>query len=523
MELLNSLIISYYLSMGRRKKQQRDTEDNESKPVVHGDAKRSAVAIFLFTLAILFVLGFLSNAKIVEAGILGKFLNSVAGLLFGVGKYASPIILIIAGVILLFRKETLFYVSKILGMTAAFMSVLGLVHILSYKLGEMLAIAQKGEGGGFVGYMLAYPLQKLTGTAGGTVILIAVFLIGIIIAFNFSLVTFIKKLINKEMNETDEEEEYEEDAAEDAISINEKDTEDKKEDSEKTEFVKDPNEEDIRMDNIIKKAAAWMPGGKNKKKSGDQNLEWELPPISLLDSTIEKAQAGDVDKNAKIIQDTLRNFGIEVELGEVTTGPTVTQYSFRPAVGVKLSRITTLSSDLALRLAARQVRIEAPIPGRSLVGIEVPNKKRAIIRLPELLQALKFENRESNLLLAFGKDVSGNYFFGDLKKMPHLLIAGSTGSGKSVCINTILLSLLYQNSPQDLKLILVDPKRVELTPYNGIPHLLADVVVENGKVLSALRWTIGEMERRYKMLQGAGSKDIASFNKKAENKETSKQ
>ena len=509
--------------MGRRKKQQNDMEADESKPIVHGDAKRSAVAIFLFALAILFILGFLSNAKIVEAGILGKFLNSVAGLLFGVGKYVSPVILIIAGVILLFRKETSFYVSKILGITAAFVSVLGLIHILSYKSGEMLAIAEKGQGGGFVGYILAYPFQKLTGTAGGTVILIAVFLIGITIAFNFSLVKFIKKLFNRETDETDEEGESEEVAAEEsAVALEKSNEKDKKDDSGKTEFVKDPNEDDIRMENIIKKAAAWMPGGKNKKKNDNQDLEWELPPISLLEDTVEKAQAGDVDKNAKIIQDTLRNFGIEVELGEIKTGPTVTQYSFRPAVGVKLSRITTLSSDLALRLAARQVRIEAPIPGRSLVGIEVPNKKTAVIRLPELLQALEFENRKSNLLLALGKDVSGNYIFGDLKKMPHLLIAGSTGSGKSVCINTILLSLLYQNSPQDLKLILVDPKRVELTPYNGIPHLLADVVVENGKVLSALRWAIGEMERRYKMLQGAGSKDIMSFNKKAENGETAK-
>ena len=278
---------------------------------------------------------------------------------------------------------------------------------------------------------------------------------------------------------------------------------------------------------MLKKAAAWKPkdekekNKKNQSKDRDQEeqLAWELPPISLLDASIEKAQGGDVEKNAKIIQDTLLNFGIEVELGEIKTGPTVTQYSFRPAVGVKLSRITTLSSDLALRLAARQVRIEAPIPGRSLVGIEVPNKKNATIRLPELLQALEFENRKSNLLLALGKDVSGNYIFGDLKKMPHLLIAGSTGSGKSVCVNTLILSMLYQNSPEDLKLILVDPKRVELTPYNGIPHLLTDVIVENGKVLHALKWAIGEMERRYKILQKIGSKDIASFNRKAESGE----
>lgn len=511
--------------MGRKKKQQQEAEKSEPKTVIHGDAKRSVAAIFLFALAVLFILGFLSDAKVLDAGILGKFLNSIAGWLFGVGKYISPIVLIIAGIILLFRKETLFYVSKLIGVSIAFASILGLIHILAYDPDKMLSVAKHGEGGGFVGYIFAFLLLKLTGTVGGAVILVALFLIGIIVAFNFSLVTVIRKFIRKKVEENEneeqeEEETYEEEVIEDPIIEVEKEEQVKE-----AEFVQSPREEeeDSRMENVLRKAAAWMPGGKTKKKKdASQGYEWELPPIELLDATIEKAQGGDVDKNAKIIQETLHNFGIEVELGEIKTGPTVTQYSFRPAVGVKLSRITTLSSDLALRLAARQVRIEAPIPGKSLVGIEVPNKTNATIRLPELLQALEFENRKSNLLLALGKDVSGNYIFGDLKKMPHLLIAGSTGSGKSVCINTILLSMLYQNSPEDLKLILVDPKRVELTPYNGIPHLLADVIVENGKVLSALKWAIGEMERRYKLLQGVGSKDIASFNKKAESGEVFK-
>lgn len=519
--------------MGRKKKQVEEIEEVEERPIMHGDAKRSAVAIVLFTLAVLFVLGFLADAKIVGSGWLLDFLNSVAGWMFGVGKYVSPIVLIIAGVILLFRKETLFYVSKLMGLSIAFASVLGLIHILAYDAGKMLDVAKDGLGGGFLGYVFAFALLKLTGTVGGSVILVALFLIGVIVAFNFSLVTFIKKFIREKV----EQEESEEDQQEEAEAEDEEEEEDVLGDpisevapleieellDKKTEFVQDPNEEDseARMENVLKKAAAWMPKGKDRqtKKAEKNEQNWELPSIELLDSVIEKAQGGDVEKNAKIIQDTLMNFGIEVELGEIKTGPTVTQYSFRPAVGVKLSRITTLSSDLALRLAARQVRIEAPIPGKSLVGIEVPNKKNATIRLPELLNALEFENRKSNLLLALGKDVSGNYIFGDLKKMPHLLIAGSTGSGKSVCVNTILMSMLYQNSPEDLKLILVDPKRVELTPYNGIPHLLTDVIVENGKVLSALKWAIGEMERRYKILQKVGSKDISSFNKKAESGE----
>lgn len=519
--------------MGKNKKKDQESPKKESEPIIKGDVKRGVVAIFLFALAVLFVLGFLSEAKIVDAGILGKFLNFLAGWMFGVGKYISPIVLIAAGVILLFRKETLFYVSKLIGLMVAFISTLGFIHILAFDADKMLKAAKIGAGGGFLGYGLAFTFLKLGGKIGGSIILLALVLIGITVAFNFSIVKFFKKLFR---GKNEEEEVEEEEALEPKVKGDKKKEEPEKEEvtevedeklSQKTEFVQDPNEEEEKenaMASVLKKAAAWKPKAEKEKVKKEQQdeLAWELPPISLLDASIEKAQGGDVEKNAKIIQDTLLNFGIEVELGEIKTGPTVTQYSFRPAVGVKLSRITTLSNDLALRLAARQVRIEAPIPGRSLVGVEVPNKKNATIRLPELLQALEFENRKSNLLLALGKDVSGNYVFGDLKKMPHLLIAGSTNSGKSVCVNTLILSMLYQNSPEDLKLILVDPKRVELTPYNGIPHLLTDVVVENGKVLSALKWAIGEMERRYKILQKVGSKDIASFNRKAENGETFK-
>ena len=353
--------------MGRRKKNQEKTEESESKPIIHGDAKRSAAAIFLFALAILFVLGFLSEAKIVEAGILGDFLNSSAGILFGVGKYVSPLFLVMAGIILLFRKETLFYISKLLGITVAFVSILSFIHIISFKPDEMLAIAKVGSGGGFVGYAFAYLFLKLAGTVGGAIIFVALFLIGIIFAFNFSLAQLLNKFIRKKIEESEEEKEISE-AEEKAVAETNEDkqpekSEEEKGEEEKTEFVQDPNEgeEESRMKAIIKKAAAWRPKAsqdKNEEEDYSANVGWELPPISLLDDAIEKAQAGDVDKNAKIIQDTLRNFGIEVELGEIKTGPTVTQYSFRPAVGVKLSRITNLSNDLALRLAARQVKLK---------------------------------------------------------------------------------------------------------------------------------------------------------------------
>lgn len=505
--------------MGRRKKQIEEVQEGSS-PVIHGDAKRSIVAIFLFIIAILFVLGFLSDIGIVDAGIAGEGLNWLAERLFGFGKYVSPLVLLIAGVILLFRKETLFYVSKLAGMTLAFFSILAFVHIVAYEPDQLYVAAKAGSGGGIVGFLLGFVMLKLTGKIGGAIILVALFAVGLIFAFNFSLAALIRKFIRKKVEGLDQqeaqedEEEYVIGDLEDPVVENKKD--------EQVEYVQDPNEaeedeeneeEEMPKKSILKKAMLW---GTNKKAKTAKEMTWQLPPISLLETSSNKAQGGDVKKNAKIIQDTFRHFGIEVEPGEILTGPTVTQYSFRPAVGVKLSRITSLSNDLSLALAVHPIRIEAPIPGKSLIGIEVPNKSVATVRMPELLQTEEFENRCSNLLLALGKDVSGNYIYGDLKKMPHLMIAGSTGAGKSVCANTILLSMLYQNSPEDLRLILVDPKRVELSLYNGIPHLLSDVIVENSKVVSALKWAIGEMERRYKLLQETGSRDIGSFNQKAE-------
>lgn len=499
--------------MGRRKKQEIEANQSNSSGV-HGDVKRSVVAVFLFALAIIFLLGFIGNG-----GSLGSGLNKLAGMVFGWGKWLAPFVFIAAGVVLLFRKETLFYVSKLLGLGSAFLSLLGFFHIF-FSSGEMLSIAKTGSGGGFLGYAISIVLIKLTGKIGGGVILFALLLVGLIVAFNFSIVTFFEKLIKRKVNLEEENEEEQEEQEEEILNPVIEQKNKKEEDGEETvEFVKDPNE-DQPKESVIRKAAQWLP--KRNKKTDDDEIEWEFPDVDLLEKSNSKAQGGDVKKNAKIIQDTFKHFGIEVEPGEIQTGPTVTQYSFRPAVGVKLTRITSLSNDLALALAAHPIRIEAPIPGKSLIGIEVPNKVVATVRMPELLECEEFEERQTNLLLALGKDVSGNYIFGDLKKMPHLLIAGSTNSGKSVCVNTILISMLYQNSPDDLKLILVDPKRVELSLYNGIPHLLADVIVENGKVISALKWAIGEMERRYKLLPETGSRDIMSYNKKVENGETKK-
>ena len=241
---------------------------------------------------------------------------------------------------------------------------------------------------------------------------------------------------------------------------------------------------------------------------------WKAPSVELLEKKQSPADAGDVQHNAQIIKDTLGEFNIDVDMEGANIGPKVTQYTLRPPSGVKLTRITALETNIALNLAAQTLRIEAPIPGQRAVGIEVPNLRAADVRLYGILTAKQWKNNHEPLSFAIGKDISGEAVVGELNKMPHLLIAGQTGSGKSVMINTLLTSLLYRNSPSEMKLILVDPKQVEMAPYEDIPHLLTPVITEPEKTISALKWAVNEMERRYKLLAEEKLRDIRSYNQK---------
>ena len=243
-----------------------------------------------------------------------------------------------------------------------------------------------------------------------------------------------------------------------------------------------------------------------------RSTNWNYPALDLLRDVDEKPQAGNLHKRMELIQKTLRDFGIDVTMTDVRIGPTVSQYTLRPADGVKLTQITSRQDDLALALAAESLRVEAPIPGKSLVGVEIPNDKKAMVGLKSILKSKAFTTSSSKLELALGRDAAGEASVADLTRMPHLLIAGSTGSGKSVCINTIILSLLVNNSPDELRMIMVDPKRVELTLYNGIPHLLAPVITEPKDTVKALNWCVREMERRYKLLSSTGKRNIEQYN-----------
>lgn len=267
-----------------------------------------------------------------------------------------------------------------------------------------------------------------------------------------------------------------------------------------------------RFSSLKNTAEKLAPVENHEALTAPSDPNWQFPSVNLLDQKQDKADAGDVNGNAQAIRDTFANFNIDVEMEGANVGPRVTQYTLKPPTGVKLTKITALENNLALDLAAHAIRIEAPIPGKRAVGIEVPNVKAAIVRLASIIQAGEWGDMKGPLTFAIGKDIAGKPVVADLAKMPHLLVAGQTGSGKSVMINDILTSLLYRNSPSDLKLILVDPKQVELTPYNDIPHLLTPVINEPEKCISALKWAVAEMERRLRTMAEVGKRNIGEYN-----------
>lgn len=537
--------------MFKKTKEKNQIEEKDKKIEfdlnLKNSVKRGIAVIILFLFSILFSAGFLG-----VGGAFGSFLNKLGGLALGWGKWLFPIVLILAMIILLFKKKTVFYVVKIVGLSVAFLSLLGFFHIF-YDQNDLLKIAENGQGGGYLGYFISWGLIRLMGKLVGVLFLLSFFSIGVMIAFNFSIVEFFINLIKKsnlikEKNPSIEGEGEQTQDSEPIENSQDNNVETKKEtivsqedlkfNIKEVRFIEDEkkeiegqseeelddfgnrNAEDDLIENKVNIKNVSFDEDRHQKKipnnlkSGDK--KWKLPPLTFLDDYEGEADSGNVDERIEAIKDTLANFGIELEFSGYKTGPSVTQYSFRPATGVKLSKITTYTDDLALALAAHPIRIEAPIPGKSLIGIEVPNKKPIKVRLKEALESKEFRESESKLTLALGKNVEGSFVTADLSEMPHLLIAGATGTGKSVCINSIILSLLFRNSPDDLKMILVDPKRVELSLYNKIPHLLSDVITDNKKVINALRWAVREMEERYKILEAAGSRDLKSYNKKLE-------
>lgn len=453
------------------------------------ETKNSIMGILSFSIAILSTLSFFD-----KAGRAGELFNTVSRSLFGWGFFIIPFAFLLLGVSFVKSLSRRIYWSAVAGTTLFTLSILAVFFIF----GEV-DFSQRVHQGGYLGVVLGYPLIGMVGFTASWVILLAMLCISLLIALNVP----IYRLINEE-----------EAKLTDNIVV--------KRGGEVVDTAKEAARaiQQAKPQAIAKPAKVEM----TEKEFVIKNLKrgkWTLPPLDLLQRDQDEAITGDINASANIIKRTLGNFGIDVEMGEVAVGPTVTQFTMRPAMGVKVSKITTLTSDLSLALAAHPLRIEAPIPGKSLVGIEVPNKKVSIVGLRDMFEHEEYKKSKYFFPLAIGRDVSGNPIFSGLEKMPHMMVAGATGTGKSVNINTILLSLLYKHSPDVLKLILVDPKRVELNLYNNIPHLITPVITDNKKVLGALKWAVSEMDRRYDTLSKHGSKDIFSYNAKISEKKDS--
>lgn len=475
--------------MGRHKRKEKPAkirkEDSGSVFDISQETKNSIWGIISFILAILTILSFVGRA-----GWAGEGFNLFARSLFGWGFFIIPVAFILLGISFIKSISRRIYFSAVFGTLLFVLAVLAIFYV--FGSGNFDARLTQG---GYLGIVLGLPLLASVGFGASLIILFATVVIAFLVALNVPIYGLIVK-----------KEEDGEKKLEDKVVI-----------KKGNEIVNAVQKPEVKPASAMKTARP--PEEKEFVIKNFKKGKWVLPPLDLLHEDQEEAVTGDINASATIIKRTLSNFGIDVEMGEVSIGPTVTQFTLRPAVGMKLSRIAALQSDISLALAAYPIRIEAPIPGKSLVGIEVPNKKVALIGLRNMFSHDDYAKSKYFLPLALGRDVSGNPIFAGLEKMPHLLIAGATGTGKSVSINTILLSMLYRHSPEVLKMILVDPKRVELTLYNDIPHLITPVITDNKKVLGALKWSLNEMDRRYDLLSKSGSKDIFSYNSKMAEKD----
>jgi len=466
--------------------ERREAQKRERWLELDPEIRDNILAISLSALALILILSFFNLA-----GPWGKAIFKVFDYLLGWGYFILPLLLLIIAFSFFhslsssLAKKIKFNSLTFLGIVLILLSSLSLLEIFLPQRGGII-----GKGG--VLLLRAFDFW------GSLIIVVATLVSGFLLAFNTPL-----HFPHRRRKEISSPIPFEAEGTAEEI----------KEEQEKQEGQE--GQEEMTEAGPVKEEAEII--GK-KIISSKVRGSYKLPPLSLLEKGGGTPRGGDIRANANIIKRTLESFGIEVEMGEVNVGPTVTQYTLRPREGIKLSNITSLQNDLALALAAHPLRIEAPIPGKSLVGIEVPNKSVALVRLGNLLREVNFKKYISTLVFPLGRDVKGSVVLADLAQMPHLLIAGATGSGKSVCIHSFLNSLLLENSPETLRLILVDPKRVELSRYNGIAHLLAPVLVETGKVVPALRWTVNEMERRYNLLSQFRARDIRGFNLKAREK-----
>ena len=459
-------------------------DEKIKSPLFTSWTKRWMKAILMFLVALITILSFPFFDK---AGSAGRFFIKASDFLVGKALYTIPLFLFIAGLIFLKSRKKGRNLAIVL---AIIISLVGVAGILAAK-----DLAQMS--GGWIGYLLAKLFVGLFGLLVANIIFGAVLLIGL-----FIYLQFIWSEIPKEKKQEKEQ----------SYVLNRGQTDDVKIKG-VTPEKQERNAPAVSKISLFKKGNDEPERKEVKKPEGIASKgSYVLPPLDLLNKNELAPTSGNIKENSMIIKSTLENFGISVEMAEVNVGPTVTQYAFKPAEGVKLSKITTLSNNLALALAAHPIRIEAPIPGKSLVGIEVPNKVRSIVTLRNLITHPNYNNENSPLTVALGRNVSGTPVFTDVTEGPHLLVAGATGTGKTIFLNTLIMSLLYKCAPDTLRMIMVDPKRVEFQHYNDIPHLLCPVIYDATKTINALQWLTREMEKRFEVFSEVPARNLATYN-----------
>ncbi len=482
------------------------------------------VTVIIFALAALLFLSLFNLA-----GRLGVSIDGAMAQMLGWQRLVLPFFLLAIGIREVSPQRLPLKAANYIGFILFFLSLNPLVDTLG-RFGSATT-TDLDKFGGQLGALVSEPMLGLVGRAGAAMLLAALFIIALLLIFNTSLRRFVEvvikillyfkrnllvcwKPINWLLAKRAER-------IETRLRV------------EILPLASDLPDETLEPANVTERAvgadaaATSLDDASSLTSDSHVHIVTHKPrkrrprieiPFELLLRRDQKPTSGDIFYNQNIIQRTLETFGIPVEMGEVSVGPTVTQFTLKPAEGVKLAKITTLHNDLALALAAHPIRMEAPIPGKSLVGIEVPNQHVATVGLREMLETRDWKERRGELGFGLGRDVSGRPWIASLGRMPHLLVAGATGSGKSVCLNALITSLLYAYGPDELKFILIDPKRIELPIYNGLPHLITPVITDAEKTVNALKWTLREMDRRFDLLAKFGARDLASYNTRSEDK-----
>ncbi|MGQ9823890.1 MAG: DNA translocase FtsK 4TM domain-containing protein [Desulfotomaculales bacterium] len=482
----------------------------------------ATVTLALFGLASLFTTSVGTAGNLFRQGLL---------LVAGEGRYLLPPVFIFIGLKMIRARQKPEFTPRLFGLFLILVLILTFLH-LSFPFEEAFNAGKQGLGGGLLGALCSSFLLRFFGPVGSYIILTSLLIVALILFTELSLAQLgqfwggrlllagqkiksgIEDFIFEEVEDEDESEAKEQNGKKkprERLDKNKKVVINKPE--EKSSFAGGLDREEQPSSKTKELKIVQPPVNPPSSEKGGKR--YQLPPPTLLSPVKAKGEgATDKEINEKIgiLEETLTSFGIPARVTQVTVGPAITRYEIQPPAGVKVSRIVGLADDLALALAAPQVRIEAPIPGRAAIGIEVPNRKIATVHLRELLESKEFQQSPSRLTVALGKDIAGAPVIADLAQMPHLLVAGATGSGKSVCINTIVASILFKATPEEVKFILIDPKMVELITYNGIPHLITPVVTSPKKAAGILHWAVKEMERRYELFAAAGARDIARYN-----------